>query len=275
LWPRDAARSNAQVIVTGKIIGALLGLLFTRSPLGLIIGIIIGHLYDQAGERDTHARPSADLADLFFRRTFEIMGYAAKADGRVSEAEIDAARRVMQEFRLGPEHVAEAIDCFRRGKAPQYDADAALAELLQRFGRGHDLLYVFAEIQVRAALVGNGLNAAAAAALGRVAQALGISAGEFARLAAVLRFQFAAGPAPGATAEPAANNLQEVYRELEIESSASDSEVRKAYRRQMSRHHPDKLVANGLPESMAEFAKEKTQRIQKAYELISAARGMR
>jgi DnaJ like chaperone protein len=42
--------------------------------------------------------------------------------------------------------------------------------------------------------------------------------------------------------------------------------VTKAYRRQMSRHHPDKLVANGLPESMAQVAKEKTQRIQEAYE---------
>ncbi len=55
----------------------------------------------------------------------------------------------------------------------------------------------------------------------------------------------------------------------------SDQEITRAYRRQMSRHHPDKLVANGLPESMAQVAKEKTQRIQEAYEAIRAARGMR
>jgi DnaJ like chaperone protein len=60
-----------------------------------------------------------------------------------------------------------------------------------------------------------------------------------------------------------------------VAAGASDAEVTKAYRRQMSRHHPDKLVANGLPESMAEWAKEKTQRIQQSYEAIRAARGLR
>ena len=55
----------------------------------------------------------------------------------------------------------------------------------------------------------------------------------------------------------------------------SDAEVKKAYRRQMSENHPDKLVARGLPESMQELAKEKTQRVREAYETISAARGYR
>ena len=74
---------------------------------------------------------------------------------------------------------------------------------------------------------------------------------------------------------PAEITLAECYAELEVDASISDQEVVKAYRRQMSRHHPDKLVANGLPESMAQMAKEKTQRIQEAYEGIRAARGMR
>jgi DnaJ like chaperone protein len=69
--------------------------------------------------------------------------------------------------------------------------------------------------------------------------------------------------------------LADSYAELEVDPSASDQEITKAYRRQMSRHHPDKLVANGLPESMAQVAKEKTQQIQEAYEAIRAARAMR
>jgi DnaJ like chaperone protein len=60
-----------------------------------------------------------------------------------------------------------------------------------------------------------------------------------------------------------------------VTKSASDEQVVKAYRRQMSRHHPDKLKANGLPDSMLERAKERTQQIQAAYELIRAVRGMR
>src|ERR1700735_5128710 len=61
------------------------------------------------------------VAAEFFRTTFEIMGYVAKSDGRVSEAEIDAARRLMQEFNLGPADVAAAIACFTTGKSAGYD----------------------------------------------------------------------------------------------------------------------------------------------------------
>jgi DnaJ like chaperone protein len=43
----------------------------------------------------------------------------------------------------------------------------------------------------------------------------------------------------------------------------------------MSENHPDKLVARGLPESMQDLAKEKTQRIREAYELITDHRGSR
>jgi DnaJ like chaperone protein len=98
---------------------------------------------------------------------------------------------------------------------------------------------------------------------------------EFAYIEAALRAR-AQGSArqPGAR-RPMEKPLKDCYAELEIDSGSTDPEVTKAYRRQMSRHHPDKLVANGLPESMAQVAKEKTQRIQEAYEAIRAARGMR
>jgi DnaJ like chaperone protein len=103
---------------------------------------------------------------------------------------------------------------------------------------------------------------------------------EFAHLEASLRArQRTRGANGGGTegARPAAGAaaVADFYAELEVDPNISDQEVTLAYRRQMSRHHPDKLVANGLPESMAEMAKEKTQRIQEAYEGIRAARGMR
>jgi DnaJ like chaperone protein len=62
---------------------------------------------------------------------------------------------------------------------------------------------------------------------------------------------------------------------LEATVDMPDGEIVKCYRRQMSKHHPDKLKANGLPDSMLERAKERTQQIQAAYEMIRARRGMR
>ncbi|HTV94484.1 MAG TPA: co-chaperone DjlA [Steroidobacteraceae bacterium] len=260
----------------GTFFGALVGLLITRSALGALIGAFIGLLLDQSigqGRGAFGGGHGASISQVFFRTTFELMGHVAKSDGRVSEAEIDAARRLMQELRLGPDEVAAAINCFRAGKSPSYDAAFGVEQLREACGLRHDLLAAFIELQLRAALAGNGISAPARQILMRAAERLGMSRLEFARMEAAVRARhagqsrFAAGQAPQ-------RPLAECYADLEVSAQASDAEVIKAYRRQMSRHHPDKLVANGLPESMAQWAKEKTQRIQESYEAIRAARGM-
>ena len=273
----------------GKFFGALIGLYATHSIWGAVVGAIIGHVFDQSAGYGFWSRAYATgpdsaaggagrgpISDVFFRTTFEFMGHVAKSDGRVSEAEIDAARRLMQELRLSDDQVAAAISSFRTGKSASYDAADSIENLRAVCAMRHDLLWAFMELQLRAALAGNGLPPPARAILSRAAARLGISGLAFAHMEAALR---ARRQGPGAAGQmgrqPAEKPLSACYTELEISANVSDQEVTKAYRRQMSRHHPDKLVANGLPESMALVAKEKTQRIQEAYEAIRAARGMR
>jgi len=253
----------------GILFGALIGFLLTRSAWGAVAGAIIGYmLVPKVGVRFAAQNQAASISSEFFRTTFEIMGYVAKSDGRVSEAEIDAARRVMRELNLGPADIAAAIACFGTGKSAGYDAELSIERLRECCGLRYDLLRAFVDLQLRAALAGNGISPPARRILKGIAQRLGLSELEFANMEASLRARQNAARAP-------ANNLAECYAELEVDASISDPDLVKAYRRQMSRHHPDKLVANGLPESMAQVAKEKTQRIQEAYEVIRAARGMR
>jgi DnaJ like chaperone protein len=253
----------------GILFGALIGFLLTRSAWGAVAGAIIGYmLLPKAGVRFATPGGGASISSEFFRTTFEIMGYVAKSDGRVSEAEIDAARRVMRELNLGPADITAAIACFRTGKSAGYDAELSIERLRECCGLRYDLLRAFVDLQLRAALAGNGISPPARKILKGIAQRLGLSELEFANMEASLRARQSSARAP-------ANNLAECYAELEVDASISDQDLVKAYRRQMSRHHPDKLVANGLPESMAQVAKEKTQRIQEAYEAIRAARGMR
>jgi DnaJ like chaperone protein len=265
----------------GVFSGALIGLLVTQRAWGAVIGAIIGLMFDQgasfgSGPGAAQAGQSTSIAEEFFRTTFELMGHVAKSDGRVSEAEIGAARGLMQELRLGEREVSAAIACFRAGKAAAYDAELGVERLREACGQRYDLLRAFMELQLRAALSGNDLSPPARSILLRVAQRLGMSGLEFAYMEASLRArQRTRGASPGARPAAGAGSLAECYAELEIDANLTDQEVTKAYRRQMSRHHPDKLVANGLPESMAQMAKEKTQRIQEAYEGIRAARGMR
>jgi DnaJ like chaperone protein len=263
----------------GVFSGAFIGLLITQRAWGAVIGAIIGLLFDQGagvGRGAARAGQSTPIAEEFFRTTFEFMGHVAKSDGRVSEAEIGAARGLMQELRLGEHEISAAIACFRTGKAAAYDAELGVERLREACGQRHDLLRAFMELQMRAALAGNDLSPPARSILMRAAQRLGMSGLEFAYMEASLRArQRTRGASAGARPAAGAGSLAEYYAELEIDANLTDQEVTKAYRRQMSRHHPDKLVANGLPESMAQMAKEKTQRIQEAYEGIRAARGMR
>ncbi|MGB6602696.1 MAG: co-chaperone DjlA [Steroidobacteraceae bacterium] len=271
----------------GKLTGGLLGML-TLGPLGAALGVLLGHQFDEANAAaDSSGAPPEDVALIsarFFRATFRVMACLAKADGRVSEQEIVAARAVMAELRLDGPQVREAIALFSAGKEPQFDLDAELAELRSACRGRPDILRMFIEIQVRAALTGNNLDGPVRPLLSRIARSLGIGAFELAQLEAVLRIQraaFGAGQPRGDERHGAAasaqrtQQLQEAYRVLGAPENASDAEVLKAYRRQLHRHHPDKLKANGLPESMLAYAKQRTQQIIEAWELVRATRGIR
>ena len=95
---------------TGKVVGGLIGML-ALGPFGAAVGVLLGHQFDANPGRTTRyaVRGSISLpsGELFFRTTFQVMGHVAKADGRVSEQEIEAARSVMGELRLNPLQVRD------------------------------------------------------------------------------------------------------------------------------------------------------------------------
>jgi len=104
--------------MTGKIVGAILGMLLLRgSPWGLLIGLILGHFYDMSvapKRRPTTTAEALEIGVRIFRATYEVMGYVAKSDGRVSEAEIAAAREVMNYMKLNGAQIHAAIQHFVR-----------------------------------------------------------------------------------------------------------------------------------------------------------------
>jgi DnaJ like chaperone protein len=69
--------------------------------------------------------------------------------------------------------------------------------------------------------------------------------------------------------------LDDAYKILGVKTADDDKSIKKAYRKLMSEHHPDKLVSKGLPKQALELAKNKTQDIQSAYELIKEKRGFK
>lgn len=258
----------------GKLAGGILGFLAGRW-LGAAIGILLGHQFDRGlgsaipspSRRQRRVRfSSAARQQIFFETTFLAMGHLAKADGRVSEQEIQAARQVMHRLKLRPEEVQRAIGLFRAGKDPQTDVEQKLAEFAAACRRQPELIRAFLEIQMSIIVSKDSVAPAERHALWRIADILGVGRVELTQLEALLRAQRTFGA--GRRAQPSQNKLSDAFKALGVDRDASDREITTAYRRLMNQHHPDKLQAKGLPESMMEAAKERTREIRAAYETI-------
>jgi DnaJ like chaperone protein len=249
----------------GKGIGGLIGTL-VAGPVGTLIGLLVGHQWDEnKGETRGSARA---ISRLFFEATFEVMGQVAKVDGRVSEDEVRVARRIMQGMRLTDEQVHAAIEHFTRGKAADYPLDARLDALAAQVGSRTVLARAFVQIQLQAAVGAGSIGAEKRRALSRVARALGVSHAELEQLEAIVR-------GGGVSAPTHAQTLAAAYAVLGVSEQASNDEIKKAYRRLMSQHHPDKLVTRGLPKSMIGVAEQKTHEVRTAYERIKTQRGFK
>lgn len=256
----------------GKLIGGASGYLL-GGPLGLLVGAVLGHQFDRGVARmGGIISPGLDHAyvqRVFFEATFSVMGHLAKSDGRVSEEEIALARQVMVRMGLSEKSRLEAIGLFNQGK----QADFALEEVMERFRqaclRRRNLVQMFVEIQLHAAYADGTLNTAERGLLMRICEQLGFTVFDFERLDAMIRAELHAAQG-GAGAK---GTLEDAYAILNIDAKAGDAEVKRAYRRLMNQHHPDKLVAKGLPAEMMKLAEEKTHEIRAAYERIREARG--
>jgi DnaJ like chaperone protein len=130
---------------------------------------------------------------------------------------------------------------------------------------------MFLEIQLGAAFADGDLHDAERNVLLQICDTLGFSRVDFERLVTMIRAELHShqrGASQGMS-------IEDAYAILNIDASATDVEVKKAYRVLTSQHHPDKLAAKGLPREMMELAEEKTHEIRSAYELIREARGFK
>ncbi|MBB3230562.1 co-chaperone DjlA [Halomonas stenophila] len=250
-------------MLMAMLIGAVLGFLI-GGPLGLLIGGGLGYWLVRRLRKSLVGRLAGAQAQ-FLESTFAVMGCMCKADGRVTEAELEASRQLWDRLRLSEAQRAQARAAFTRGKAPDFDLEAELAKVRRVVGRQRALLQVFLQVQLAAIAADGRLHPAEHDMLLRVARGLGCSEAEIAQIEAMLR------GGPEAAGEQGLS-LEDAYRVLGVGAEASDAEVKKAYRRLMSENHPDKLAAKGLPESMREMAKERTSEIGSAYERIRKAR---
>lgn len=268
--------------IWGKILGFIFGWMLLRFP-GALIGLWLGHQFDKGLARDFSrtggfSRIFAGGGGLqrqatYFYSLFSVMGHIAKSTGRVTEADIRQASALMDQMRLKGEPRQQAQHAFNEGKMAGFPLKSKLKELKEAcFGR-RELLQMFLEIQLQAALLDGEIQPEERAILQVIASELGFSQAQLQQLMQMWQAEFRFRQQGGAgSAESAQQQLDNAYAILGVAADIDDKQLKKQYRKLMTEHHPDKLVAKGLPEEAMTLAKQKTQDIQAAYDLIKKAR---
>ena len=261
----------------GLVIGAVLGW-WLGGPFGAILGAFLGQSVSVGVSHGGWSGYDAARAqEAFFTGTFTVMGHIAKADGVVSPDEIHAARAVMAHMNLNFDQQRQAIELFNRGKQADFDLDAELYRFREACRGRHDMLRMFLQIQLHAALANGSLHPAERRAFERICAQFGISEFELRQYEQFIRAQQGVGGWRAGEAHTARQDtiVASAYQALGVSPQATDAEVKTAYRRLMKENHPDKLVARGLPEAMLKLAQEKVQQINVAYETVKRSRGMK
>ncbi|WP_416687159.1 co-chaperone DjlA [Candidatus Pseudothioglobus sp. Uisw_041] len=251
--------------VLGGALGYMIG-----GPLGAMLGVAFagnlskGKSNFRGSASDYRPGDQQRVQAAFFSSVFSVMGYIAKVDGKVSKSEILLAQQVMQHMQLSEDMQKAAKELFNQGKQNDFNLDEVLEQFRTESHRRTHLVRMFLEIQIQATYADGVFDDKEYDALKYIANKLRFPIPELERL--IQQFSIASGKSSKLT-------IDDAYVILGADKNLTDKELKTAYRRLLSQHHPDKLVAKGLPEEMTKMANEKTQEIISAYELIKKHRG--
>jgi DnaJ like chaperone protein len=259
---------------------ALFGLIFGHGLPGAVVGGITGFIIDSL--RQGQRRRATPQAGGYISPLFALLGAVAKSDGRVSEAEIAVAERLMQRMGLEAEQRKHAVTAFNAGKQPAFNVTPAIEELRRWVGLRRDHAFPVLDVVIETVIAEGNPPPEKMAILRQLAFALRVSDMELMALMAMKGYAWNATGGSrgynqrgnGGYVPPQRNtNGPDPYTVLGIARDADDRAVKRAYRKLISEHHPDRL--GDLPEAMRKQAESRASEINAAYERIKAERGFK
>ncbi len=255
-----------------KLIGIAAGYYFF-GWWGVLIGYLLGSVIDRVralGRGALNPLQTVLRQAVFLETVFISMGKLAKADGRVSEAEIAHAEAFMQKLGLSPEHRQQAIVLFKKGASPDFDIEPTCRKFMEVCGHTHNLREMLLVYLIVMALADGHFHPEEEKLLAQIAGYLGYGPEAFRRMMEMVLNQthFAGGQVSTEAA------LEDAYKALGVARDSSDAEIKRAYRKLMSQYHPDKLIGQGMPDDMIRMATEQAKDIQLAYDLIKKNRNL-
>jgi DnaJ like chaperone protein len=222
-------------------------------PIGGILGLALGSMFD-TGTQQTQGRiyQSTTRRGDYAASLLVLVAAVMKADGRVMKSELDYVKNYFY-TRFGSETAQEAIVMLRDILKQHIPVRDVTAQLNQRLDYSYRLEMVHFLFGIAAADAG--VTEAEKEMIRRIAGYMNITASDIDSIQAMF-----------ISASDAA------YKILEIDTTASDEDVKKAYRRMAMKYHPDKV--SHLGEDFKKVAHEKFRKVKDAYESIKKERGI-
>ncbi len=253
-----------------KLIGALLGFYFLGF-FGAFIGYFLGSFIDRYiayGIGGVNPFSQHQRQSVFLETVFILMGKLAKADGHISQDEIDHVEQFIQKLGMSAEHRQQAIALFKQGADANFDIEPSLKKFIAICGNTNNLKQMLLVYLIVMALSDGHIHSAEEIMLKDIARHFGYDQAAFKQILDMVLNQshFAGGQTTSAT------SLEDAYKALGVSKESSDHEIKRAYRKLMSQYHPDKLMGQGVPEDMIAVATEQAKEVQVAYNLIATSR---
>jgi DnaJ like chaperone protein len=266
-------------IILGIIVLSTMGIgILILGAFAAIIGILYAAITGRRPRFSFTTNPfnAKQRQAVFLETVFVLMGKLAKADGRISQVEIDHVEAFIKKMGMSAQHRQEAIRQFKRGSDPAFDIDATMQNFMEHCGQSFNLRQVLLVYLTVMALADGRLDPAERNILEQVAAKIGYSAAEFNQILNMVMGQAHFSGQQGGSSQyrSSASDIEDAYKALGVTKDSSNQEIKRAYRKLMSQYHPDKLMGQGVPEDMIAVATEQAKDVQVAYDLIKKHRNI-
>ncbi|MCP3901203.1 MAG: DnaJ domain-containing protein [Desulfobacteraceae bacterium] len=253
----------------GKIVGGTIGFAI-GGPIGAVAGAAFGHSFDKheerylssgregSGFRAGQLSNNEEAQLTFFIAAFSMLAKIAKADGRVSEVEINSVEEFMQrDLNLDNESKNTARNIFREAVSSTEQFDAFALQFYSVFRNQPRLIELMMDVLLRVSAADGVISSEEEALLLSAARIFNISDSAYSNYK-----------------KRYVKETNKYYALLNCDENATDQEIKKQYRKLVTEFHPDKIQSKGLPEEFIKFANDKFIKIQEAYDHIKKERGL-
>ena len=269
----------------GLLAGGVLGYL-VAGTVGGVIGAIAGYLLDRyratekrnrrrqrgkakdragadggSGSRPIFDDPTETRRIAFATAIIVLAAKLSKADGQVTRDEVNAFK---QRFQFSDDEVGGVAQIYDQAKTSAEGFEPYARQIAALFGRDPVLLEELLIGLFEIARADGDLRTGEVEFLREVAAIFGFQQAKFEQMRATFT-------GTGASSSPG----QDPYKVLGLSRGASDSEIKKTYRKLVRELHPDQLIAKGLPKEFISRANNRLASINSAYDQIEKQRGMK